>query len=216
MRILAWSVVGAFGGWRAWRLAHSDIHRLRENASTFGEAFVAHTKLAPYVWAAGGALLWALFAGRYSSDFSVGIYGLWSVALLRLLLIDIDTHVLPRTIVSRATAMGLAALIFLSVVDDTGHPWGIFAGGIALWVMLKILEVVSRGDLGGGDVSLGPLLGMYVGWIGFERIFIALLAGFVLGGLFAIGLVTLGRATRRTFIAFGPFLIVGSFVGVLR
>jgi prepilin signal peptidase PulO-like enzyme (type II secretory pathway) len=26
----------------------------------------------------------------------------------------------------------------------------------------------------------------------------------------------LGRASRRTFIAFGPFLVLGAFVGVLR
>lgn len=216
MRIVAWLAVGAFVGWRAWRLAHGDIHRLRENQSTFGEAFVAHAKVAPFIWTIGGALLWSLFAWRFTSDFSVAVYGLWSAALLRLLLIDIDTHVLPRTTISRATAMGLVALLFLSVVDDTGNAWGIFAGGIALWVILKILEIISRGDLGGGDVSLGPLLGMYVGWIGFDRVFVALLAGFILGGIFAIGLVTLGRATRRTFIAFGPFLIVGSFIGVLR
>ena len=216
MRSVVWALIGAFCGWRAWRLAHRDIHLLREMDLTYGTAHVAHGKLTPVLWLVVSAGLWWQFAVTFNNDLAVIVYGLWSAVLLRLLLIDIDTHVLPRRTTSAATFLGFFALMLLSLFDDTGSAWSMLSGAVVLWVMLKFLQIVSRGDLGGGDVALGPLLGVFVGWLSFERIFVVVLAGFILGGLFAIGLVTLGRATRRTYIAFGPFLIVGAFVGVLR
>lgn len=213
---MVWGVVGAFFGWRAWRLARSDIHMLRRRGTIFGEAFVADASLTPWISTMSGAVLWWLFAERFNSDATVLVYGLWSAVLLRLLFIDIDTHVLPRRTVGWASTWGLVALVLLSIFKQGGHLWVMLGAGVVMWVVLKVLEIVSRGDLGGGDVALGPLLGMFAGWISFERVFVALIAAFILGGLFATLLVTLGRAGRKTFIAFGPFLIVGAFIGVLR
>lgn len=213
---MAWGVVGAFFGWRAWRLAHRDIHRLRAQEHTFGVAYIAHLKVAPALWGACSAFLWWAFAGQFSGDATVVVYGLWSAVLLRLLLIDIDTHVLPRRTISIAVLWGVVGLLIVSLIDDVGSVVEMFAGAVTMWVMLKILEVVSRGDLGGGDVALAPLLGLFIGWLSFKQIFVAVIAAFILGGVFAILLVTLGRAGRRTFIAFGPFLIVGALIGVLR
>lgn len=216
MRNVVWAGLGTFSGWRAWRLAHRDIHRLRADELTFGTAFIAHLKFAPALWALCGAALWWLFSIRFSVDATVLVFGLWSGVLLRLLLIDIDTHVLPRRTIGIAATWGLLSLLVLSLFDDAGNVWGMLGGAAVMWLLLKFLEIVSRGDLGGGDVALGPLIGLFVGWISVQRIFEALIAAFILGGVFAIVLVTLGRAGRRTFIAFGPFLIVGALIGVLR
>ncbi len=216
MRSVVWVFVGAFFGWRAWRLARRDIHNLRRSGSTFGEAFVADAWLTPWVWTLCGAVLWGLFTQRFDSDASVLVYGVWSQVLLRLLLIDVDTHVLPGRIIWFASTWGLLALVGLSIVEQGEQLWAMLGAAVVMWVVLKALEIVSRGDLGGGDVALGPLLAMFAGWLSFDRVFVVLIAAFILGGLFATVLVTLGRAGRRTFIAFGPFLIVGAFIGVLR
>lgn len=216
MRSVVWGVLGAFFGWRACIRAHRDIHRLREREMTFGVAFVAESKVTPAVWAVVGATLWWMFAERFDVDATVLVYGMWSTALLRLLLVDIDTHVLPRRTISFSIAWGGTALLVLSIFDDTGNVWTMFGGAVVMWFLLKILEIVSRGDLGGGDVALAPLLGLFIGWVSFPRILDAFIAAFILGGVFAVLLVTLGRAGRRTFIAFGPFLIVGALIGVLR
>jgi leader peptidase (prepilin peptidase)/N-methyltransferase len=141
---------------------------------------------------------------------------MWSALLLRLFLVDIDTHVLTRRTVVAGTILGFVGLSIASVWDNTGSVAQMFLGAVVMWIALKILEVISRGDLGAGDVSIGPLLGMFTGWLALERVFIALVAAFFIGGLYAIALVTLGRASRRTFIAFGPFLVLGAFIGVLR
>jgi leader peptidase (prepilin peptidase)/N-methyltransferase len=141
---------------------------------------------------------------------------MWSVLLLRIFFIDVDTHVVIRRTVVASTMWGVVGLASASLWEGTGSVSGMLLGAVVMWLALKILEVISRGDLGAGDVSLGPVLGLFTGWLAMERVFIALVAAFFLGGVYAIALVTLGRASRRTFIAFGPFLVIGAFVGVLR
>jgi leader peptidase (prepilin peptidase)/N-methyltransferase len=70
--------------------------------------------------------------------------------------------------------------------------------------------------LGGGDVGLGGLLGLYLGWVSYEAIFVGLIAAFFVGGLFAVALLISPKANRHTHFAFGPFLIVGTLIAVLR
>jgi leader peptidase (prepilin peptidase)/N-methyltransferase len=91
-----------------------------------------------------------------------------------------------------------------------------FIGAIAMRVFLRVLQVLSRGDMGSGDVTLGGFLGLYLGWISFETVLVGLLAGFLAGGVFALFAVILRKAGRNTRFAFGPFLIVGALVAVLR
>jgi leader peptidase (prepilin peptidase)/N-methyltransferase len=78
------------------------------------------------------------------------------------------------------------------------------------------LEVLARGGLGGGDVALAGLLGLYLGWISYEAIAVGLLAAFVVGGVFALLLLITRKANRSTRFAFGPFLVVGALIAVLR
>jgi leader peptidase (prepilin peptidase)/N-methyltransferase len=40
------------------------------------------------------------------------------------------------------------------------------------------------------------------------------LAAFLLGGAFAVVLMTTGRATRSSGVAFGPWLLAGAWVGI--
>lgn len=216
MNHFVWAFVGLFFGWRAHRLALRDIAELRHQHTTFGEAHFTQRHLSAALCVLTGGVLWWALSQRLEHDITVVVYGMWSALLLRVFLVDIDTHVVARRTVVGGTALGLVGLSIASVWDNTGSVYHMLLGAGAMWFLLKILQLISRGDLGAGDVSLGPLLGLFTGWLALERVFIALVAAFFIGGLYAIALVTLGRASRRTFIAFGPFLVIGAFVGVLR
>jgi leader peptidase (prepilin peptidase)/N-methyltransferase len=216
MNHFVWTIVGLVFGWRARRLALRDIAVLRYLDTTFGEAHFSQRRITAALCIISGGALWWAFSQKFEHDATVVVYGMWSALLLRLFLVDIDTHVLTRRTVAAGTILGFVGLSIASVWDNTGSVAQMFLGAVVMWIALKILEVISRGDLGAGDVSIGPLLGMFTGWLALERVFIALVAAFFIGGLYAIALVTLGRASRRTFIAFGPFLVLGAFIGVLR
>jgi leader peptidase (prepilin peptidase)/N-methyltransferase len=89
-------------------------------------------------------------------------------------------------------------------------------GALLMWGGLRVLQLASKGDLGSGDVRLGGLLGMYLGWMSYGALLVALVAASVIAGVYALTTVASGKANRSTRFAFGPFLIVGSVLAVLR
>ena len=216
MRVVVWTLTGCIFGARAWRLAVRDVSSLRARGATFAECHATDAPITPFVSAlAGGALWWSLSL-RFDSDVAVVVLGLWSAALLRLVSIDVDTHVLPRRTTIVATVSTAAGLCGATVFGAGGDVTSMIWGGCIMWVVMRVLEFASRGDLGGGDVTLAPLLGIAAGWQSLDRVLTVIIVAFGLAGVVAVVLLAIGRVHRRSFLAFGPFLVVGGFVAVLR
>lgn len=216
MREIVWTVVGLLSGWRAFVLAQRDVIRLRVTGETFGSGRATEFSRLSFIVAVISATLWWSAAQQFDHDFTVLVVGLLIAVGLRLLLIDIDTHLLPSSIVYRATGFALPLLFVAALNDSAGSVGGMLLGALIMLCVMKILEVLSRGDLGGGDVKVSVLLGLYLGWLSLESVVTALVTAFASAGLFALLLLALRRAGRRTHIAFGPFLIAGTLFAVLR
>lgn len=139
-------------------------------------------------------------------------FGALSVVLT---VIDVQHKRLPDRLVLPSYPI-LAAL--LAVAAALGGEWSAFGrallGGAALFLAYFVLAVINPAGLGGGDVKLAGLLGMVLAWFGWAQLVVGGLAGFflgaVLGGLLMLG----GRAGRKTEIPFGPFMIVGAYLGL--
>jgi leader peptidase (prepilin peptidase)/N-methyltransferase len=85
------------------------------------------------------------------------------------------------------------------------------AGGVAgAGIMLAAFLILP--GFGFGDVKLGALIGLIVG---FPAVLTALLAGMVLGGIGAAAMLLSGRAKMRSAIAYGPYLASGAILGLL-
>ncbi len=69
----------------------------------------------------------------------------------------------------------------------------------------------KKRGIGEGDIPLGFLLGMLVG---FPGVLAALLLSFVSGALVSLGLIALGRKKMTGSLPFGPFLITSMIVSV--
>jgi len=142
-------------------------------------------------------------------------------ALIVLFAIDVRWYKLPNEIVYflyPTTIVGL--LIALAL----GGDWSEFPnlavsalGGAALWVgVIGGLWLATRGRaMGLGDVKLAPILGVILGWGSLSSAAIGLLAAFVLGAGVGLFLIITGRAGARAKIAFGPYLILGFFFGLI-
>ena len=63
-------------------------------------------------------------------------------------------------------------------------------------------------------MKLAGLAGIYLGWLGWGPLAVGWLAGFLLGGGFAVALIASGKATRRSAVPFGPWLLAGAWVGI--
>jgi leader peptidase (prepilin peptidase)/N-methyltransferase len=89
------------------------------------------------------------------------------------------------------------------------------ASGAAAYVVLLLLALVSRGQFGLGDVTLGGILGLTLGFIDARMPWEALLLAFVTSGVVSlVGLIT-RRLTLRSDLAFGPYLLLGALLAVL-
>jgi leader peptidase (prepilin peptidase) / N-methyltransferase len=216
MRELVWAIVGVLFGLRSVMQAQRDVRRLRATGETFGVGRSTEFSLVIFLGACASSALWWIAAQRFDEDVTVFSFGVLISVGVRLMLIDIDTHLLPSGIVYRAIALAVPLLMLAALNDSNGSIATMFLGAVIMWTVMKTLEVLSRGDLGGGDVRLALLLGLYTGWLSLEHLAIAVVMAFAAAGLFALLLIVLRRAGRRTHIAFGPFLIAGALFAVLR
>lgn len=73
--------------------------------------------------------------------------------------------------------------------------------------------IISRGTwIGGGDIRLGGLMGIMLGWPG---IIVALFIAYIVGSIVGVGLILVGRKQWGQQIPFGTFLSVATFVILL-
>lgn len=135
-----------------------------------------------------------------------------------LALIDLDVHRLPDAIVLPSYPVALALLALASWAPGDGSDWGALVraliAGAALFAFYFLAMAVYPAGMGFGDVKLAGVLGLYLGWVGWGAVLIGWFSAFLLGGLFALGLVVAGRAGRGSGIPLGPWMLLGAGVGV--
>ncbi|OZB87231.1 MAG: prepilin peptidase, partial [Microbacterium sp. 14-71-5] len=72
----------------------------------------------------------------------------------------------------------------------------------------------SPRGMGGGDIKLAALVGLYLGWCGWGALVVGAFAAFLFGGVFSIVLLLLRRARRTSAIPFGPWMLAGAWFGI--
>ncbi|MCU1585288.1 MAG: prepilin peptidase [Microbacteriaceae bacterium] len=135
-----------------------------------------------------------------------------SVALT---LIDLDTHKLPNRIVLPSYLVGGALLLGAALLGDDGGALARAGIGMAALGLAYLgMALAYPGGMGFGDVKLAGLLGLYLGYLGWEQLLVGAFAAFLLGGLFSIALMVLRRVNRKSGIPFGPWMLGGAWLGV--
>lgn len=137
------------------------------------------------------------------------------VAVL-LALVDRAVHRLPDRL-TLPLAAGTAALLGgAALLPGHAGTWpSALLGGLVLGAGYFVLFLVNPGGMGFGDVKLALALGVALGWYGWGVLFAGAFAGFLFGAVYGFGLVALRRASRKSAIPFGPFMIGGALLGIL-
>lgn len=134
---------------------------------------------------------------------------------IALTLIDLDHHRLPNVVVLPGYIVGAVLLWAASLTaGDAGSVLRSGIGMAAMFLGYLLLALVYPGGMGFGDVKLAGVLGLYLGWLGWEQLIVGAFAAFVLGGIFSIVLLLARRANRKTGIPFGPWMICGAWIGI--
>jgi len=136
------------------------------------------------------------------------------VALVPLVIIDLEDHRLPREISYPAAALSAAVLLVGDLMTSGSHWLGVVVGGLAMTGLLGGFSLVSRGGLGAGDVRLGPLLGVNIGYHAVVGVVVAVWVAAALALLLAVPVLIARRRSRIVAVAFGPFLAAGSFAAI--
>ena len=130
--------------------------------------------------------------------------------------IDIEHHRLPNAIVAPAYAVGAALLGTAGILtgDYTALLRAVIGAG-AVGLAYFLISVLWKGGMGMGDVKLAGVLGLFLGWSGWGSLITGALLAFIFGGIFGVVLILLHKSTRKSGIPFGPWMVLGAWVGVL-
>ena len=174
-----------------------------------------------FVEALTGTLFVLLYV-KFSLTIAFAIYCALVASFIALTFIDLDHYIIPNRITFGGIAVGLV-LSFTAkympdsdrfVVTDTLQAIGggaLFAGILYLLDQLSLLVFKKRG-MGGGDVKLAAVIGLFVGIkLIFPVIFLASVVGSIIGIV-----VLLIRRTKEAdpshYIPFGPYLVLGTII----
>ncbi|MGE4282259.1 MAG: A24 family peptidase [Clostridia bacterium] len=131
-----------------------------------------------------------------------------SSCLVVISFIDFEIQIIPNGIILLMLVIGLMMPHFNRNITYMDAVLGFFAASVPL----LLTAILSKGGMGGGDIKLMAVAGLFLGW---NQILLALVIGAVIGSVIGIALILLKRIQRRDMIPFGPFLAAGIFIAML-
>ncbi len=161
-----------------------------------------------------GALSLGALTVRFTDPLVAVVFGAYLVALVLLLATDLDQRLLPDVIT--LPAIPLAFVFSLSGLNPL-VPVGVLpiavAVAIAVPLLLWLVSIpFGAGAIGQGDLKLLVSVGLMVGPL---RLVYGAIYGALLAGVVLVVLLLLRRITLKTFVPYGPFLIIGAIWAVL-
>ena len=159
------------------------------------------------------AVLFALMGLRFGPSPVLPAFCYLAAVAVALAFIDAGHKRLPDmlTLPSYPVALLLLGTAAPVTPNGTGDLIHAIAGLACALAFYLVLALIYPAGIGWGDVKLSGLLGLYLGWVSTAALVIGLAAGYVLAGLAGIGLIAAGKATRKSQIPFGPFMLAGAF-----
>ena len=156
-----------------------------------------------------GALALAAVPIRFGDPAERALFGVVFAALVLMMATDLDQKLLPDVLTLPVFFVGAAVLVWggdslvnrqpplLAIAAAIGIPLLLFAASLPF----------GEGAFGGGDVKFLAGIGLLVGAL---RLVLAVFVGALLSGVVILVLLAAKRVTLKSYIPFGPFLILGA------
>ena len=157
----------------------------------------------------------AALAVRWGDPRDLAVMAGYVAALVLLLATDLDQRILPDAVTLPMIPAALAVLVLGWDPLLAGNEFGLASGlaaGVAFPLLLFAGSVVFRGGLGLGDVKLLVSVGLLSG-VG--ALLTGLLIASVAFGAVLVVLLALGRVGLRSYVPFGPVIIVAAAIAAV-
>jgi leader peptidase (prepilin peptidase) / N-methyltransferase len=162
------------------------------------------------------AVLFVAIGARFADSWALPAYLVLGAALLAISVIDLEHYIIPNRIVY---PVGYLLVPLFALAALLGGDWRAFTrallAGCAAFAVLFVIHFVSPRGMGFGDVRLCFLLGLALGWLGWQYVLFGIFAGFLYGAVIGAALIGLRLRSRRQHIPFGPFLAAGTLTVLL-
>lgn len=230
--------MGSFLNCMAWRIVHGEsVMNGRSHCDQCGHvlgigdlipivSYLAHkgkcrwcgAKLSKlYLWSEIiSAVVFASIVYKFDISLNTLQYLLWASILLACSFADLEGYIIPDGFIIAAVV--IRAVFILLAEDKIGELTFTLLGGIAVAAALLLIvtvfeKVVGREAMGGGDIKLIFVTGMYLGW---QKNLLCLFLSCILGIIF--GLATQKkRETQKDakIFPFGPSIAAAAWLCLL-
>ncbi|MGL5507693.1 MAG: prepilin peptidase [Paraclostridium sp.] len=161
-------------------------------------------------------ILFALTYINFGFEFKTIYYMILISLLIIITFIDIDHYIIPDEIIILGSIIALIVNLTgyeVSFID--GIKGAIFAGGGVLLVTLLIEYIVKKEVMGGGDIKLYAMLGLFLGT---KIALLTVLLSIYVGGIYGVIFIINNKIKKREFnsmIPFGPFISIAALIAML-
>lgn len=135
------------------------------------------------------------------------------IVLAAILLIIFIYDWLYKIILPEIVWSGVIFGLYFNYFCLANCPFKMLLGALLGGGFFLLQYLVSKGKwIGGGDVRMGVLMGVWLGW---PNILVALMFAYISGALVGILLMVLKKKKLGSDIAFGTFLALGTAIAIL-
>ena len=155
-------------------------------------------------------LIYLILFIKFGLTFEFVFYSILSSLLIVISIIDIKT----KEVYSSTTIFGLLiAIIYIisgvyfakiSIVNNV-------LGGVIGYGIIYLIILLTRG-MGEGDADIAGICGLF---IGIKGILVSLFLAIVIAGIAASIILLLKKKDKKSEIAFGPYIALGTFIWIL-
>jgi leader peptidase (prepilin peptidase)/N-methyltransferase len=112
--------------------------------------------------------------------------------------------ILPNTLVLAVLVLGILYMLLVKK-QYLDSLYGALAGG----GFFLLLYLVTRGNMGGGDIKLIAALGV---WLGLKATVMTTLLAFVIGAVASVAVLIKNKGGRKLQVPFGPYIAIACVI----
>lgn len=158
---------------------------------------------------AAGLAGWGIVARSSLPWWATAVYLVLLALLVVLSATDLDQRRLPHIVLDPLIVVAVAFVPFNPAVV----PLDALIGAAVAVGLLGVLGLLVRGGVAAGDLYLVAPLGLMLGW---EGVLPAIFVAALLSAVTSIVLLVSRRVGLKSYIPFGPFLVAGTVITLLR
>ena len=117
---------------------------------------------------------------------------------------DFEQYVIFNKMLLPFAILGILAAVHLNLPLADRIIAAVAGGGIFL-----LISVLTKGGIGGGDIKLIFVLGI---WLGTKTLLDIILAASIFGGIVAVFLIFTKRKSRTSYFAYGPYFTLTTII----